>query len=200
MEQTRDFTNIAKKILLSFQYTPVEYEKQIFNKFLDDFSNYENIHNIFSYLYEMFQWRYSSENEISGNELLVVDLLFVLNVKEKQYNLSDNDIVNFERILDSAICKIKKLYIKCIVKSITKYFISLIKSNKSAELKKRIIHFNTKYRNVLTYIIEEIEANKNITFENMEYLIFHKLNEERYTMYDVDILYNYIIERLSFKK
>jgi hypothetical protein len=199
---TRDFTNIAKKILFLFQFTPIEYEKQIFNNFLEKISHYENenIYNIFSYVYEMFQWRYNIDDVDSENELLVDDLLFILSVKEKQFKLSLSDMIYFEKILDEIIIKVKKLYIKCIISSISKYFLYLGKINVFGELKNKIISFGTKYRNVILSIIDKIENNKNMTFENMELFIYNNINENRYTMNDVDILYNQIIIHLSYKK
>jgi hypothetical protein len=127
------FSKIINNLYYIFEYLPRGNEKYIIDKYFSQFNNYEHIFYIFNYIFSMFYWR-----DLENNKPLTKDdILFVFEVKEKQFNLSNYEINIFERILDKVIIEIKNLIKNYIIKDIIGFFMIYIKNNKIKEIKKK---------------------------------------------------------------
>jgi hypothetical protein len=182
------FSKIINNLYYIFEYLPRGNEKYIIDKYFIEFKNYEYINYIFNYIFSMFYWR-DIENE---KKLTKADLTFIFEVKEKQFNLSGDEIDFFEKILDKAIIEIRNLIRNYIIKDIIGFFMIYIKNNKIKEIKEKI-NFDTKNYRIIKYIINmidwRIDNEKKINKIDIEFIFSVKINKYKLNFEDLNHIY-----------
>jgi hypothetical protein len=179
---------IIDNLYYIFEYLPIGDENYFLNKIFCEFNNYEYLNYIFNYIFSMFYWRDLENNK----KLTKEDILFIFEVKERQFNLSNNEKIIFERILDKGINEINNLINNYIIKDIIDFFMINIKSNKIKEIKEKI-RFNTKNDEIIYYIINmidwRIDNNKKINNIDIEFILSVKINKYKLNYEDLDNIY-----------
>jgi hypothetical protein len=182
------FSKIINNLYYIFEYLPRGNEKYIIDKYFIEFKNNDHIYYIFNYIFSMFYWR-DIENE---KQLTKEDLTFIFEVKEKQFNLLDNEIEFFEKILDKAIIEIRNLIKNYIIKDIIGFFMIYIKNNKIKEIKEKI-NFDTKNYRIIKYIINmidwRIDNEKKLNQIDIEFIFSVKINKYKLNFEDLNHIY-----------
>jgi hypothetical protein len=187
-DEKNKFCKIINNLYFIFEYLPIGKEQYILDKYFYELKNYDHLYYIFNYIFKMFYWR-DLENESS---LTKDDLLFIFEVKEKQFNLSNYEINFFEKILEKVIIEINNMIKNYIIKDIIDFFMNYIKNNKINEIKEKIIFNNKNYR-IIKYIINMIDwrinKNKKINKIDIEFILSVKINKYKLNIDELQDIY-----------